>query len=325
MKTRRSPRFPLEITILKQGTPSKKVLSASFFTMKDAYNDIHIYELSLKKFLKQKKQLKGFETRIYTDDSGKEIVLKIVKEDPTVSIYHFNFKPLREEVGHIGIFGMIPRFLPLFEPGLEVVWVTDIDIPDYWIHPSILDTMKKESSLCSWLNSVCYEKPYKIYGRPYTIMAGTFVSFHTFPPQLFRTYLKQLQNGYYKKEIAELIRNNPTKSSSIVPYGIDELFMNYSIYDSLKQNNIKCMIRRGYGYTRKLLAKEHLLTKKEETLLQRYHITEDKRLFKNVIAIYKKYTPILIKSYPCIQSFIDKLDILDNSLIELFFINGKDL
>jgi len=325
MKTRRAPRHTLDITILKQGIPSKKVLSASFFTMKDAYNDIHIYELSLKKFLKQKNQLKGFETRIYTDDSGKDIVLKAVKNDPSVSIYHFNFKPLREEVGHIGIFGMIPRFLPLFESGLEVVWVTDIDIPDYWIDPSILDAMKKESSMCSWLNSVCYEKPYKMYGRSYTIMAGTFVSFHTFSPQMFRTYLKRLQDGYYKKEIAELIRNNPTKPRSTVPYGIDELFMNYSIYDSMKRNNIKCMIRRGYGYTRKLLAKEDLLTKKEETLLQHYHNSEDKRLFKNVIAIYKKYTPILIKSYPCIQSFVDKLDILDNSLIELFFINGKDL
>ena len=135
-KTRKTKRNNLEITILKQGTPSKKVLSVSFFTMKDAYRPKEYYEKNLQQFLSYKKILKGFETRIYTDDSGKDYALKATKNDPTVSIYHFNYPPLREEVGHIGTFGTFVRFLPLFESGLEVVWISDIDIFNSYLDSS---------------------------------------------------------------------------------------------------------------------------------------------------------------------------------------------
>jgi hypothetical protein len=129
MKTRKSKRIQeIEITILKQGRPSKKVLSVSFYTMKDAYRRKEKYETNLKLFLKYKKTLKGFETRIYTDDSGKDFALEAAKNDPTVSVYHFNYPPLREEEGHVGVFGSLVRFLPFFEPGLEIVWESDIDI-----------------------------------------------------------------------------------------------------------------------------------------------------------------------------------------------------
>ena len=138
MKTRKSHRQQLEITILKQGTPSKKVLSCSFFTSKDAYRYVGGYQKNLERFLYQKNRLKGFETRIYTDDSGQEFVLKAAEKDPTVSVYHYNFPPLQETGGrHCGTFGTLMRFLPLFEPGLETVWVSDIDVNNDYLDPSL--------------------------------------------------------------------------------------------------------------------------------------------------------------------------------------------
>jgi hypothetical protein len=108
--------------------------------MADAYRKVEKYQHYLQKFLQQKQVLKGFETRIYTDDSGKEFALKVTKNDPTVSVYHFNYSPLREKIGHIGTFGTLIRFLPLFESGLETVWVSDIDIPDSYLDPSSFDS-----------------------------------------------------------------------------------------------------------------------------------------------------------------------------------------
>ena len=149
-QTRKIKRFKdmgIDITILKQGISSKKVLSVSFYTMKDAYRIKERYETNLQQFLYHKKSLKGFETRIYTDDSGKVFALKVAKNDPTVSVYHYNYLPLREEDsnGHVGVFGSLVRFLPFFEPGLEIVWESDIDIyndPLTFLNPVYISNMK---------------------------------------------------------------------------------------------------------------------------------------------------------------------------------------
>jgi len=104
----------IEIRVLKQGTATPKVYSVSFFTMKDAYRKFERYEQSLKSFCRLSDS-DGFCVRIYTDDSGSEIAMKVAEKYAHVSVYHFNCPPFREEVGHIGLFGTLIRFLPLFE------------------------------------------------------------------------------------------------------------------------------------------------------------------------------------------------------------------
>jgi len=241
MKTRKSPRNLLEITILKQADkPSKKVLSVSFFTMADAYKKVEKYQYHLQKFLQQKKVLKGFETRIYTDDSGKEFALKAAKNDPTVSVYHFNYSPLREKIGHIGIFGMFPRFLPLFEPGLDIVWVSDIDIPDLYLNPSLLTSMKVQHATFSYMNYACYDT--RIYGRSYTIVANSMISFKQFPKQLFTKFINQLSHPTKSlQEIIDVLNERLKKKgnpSSKIPYGIDEAFINTTFYNYLIKESI---------------------------------------------------------------------------------------
>ena len=87
----------IEIKILKQGTEHKKVISACFFTMKDAYRNFERYITSLKIFLNEvDKSRPDFCVRIYTDDSAKDTLLELIEPYPQVSIYHFNFPPLRE-------------------------------------------------------------------------------------------------------------------------------------------------------------------------------------------------------------------------------------
>ena len=233
-KNKREVSNQLEITILKQGIKSDKVLSCSYFTMKDAYRQVEKYQNNLKKFLESKKQLKGFETRIYTDDSGKDFALEVAKNDPTVSIYHFNFSPLREDIGHIGTFGTYVRFLPLFEKGLKTVWISDIDIPNHYLDPSILIDAQKENVDFCYRTYVCNET--RLYSRSYNILAGTIISFTTFSKKLFDNFLNDL---ILPNEKLLIIINNlneknqkRNKPYSKIPYGIDEIFINHNLVKS---------------------------------------------------------------------------------------------
>jgi hypothetical protein len=332
MKTRRSPRSPLEITVLKQGTPSKKVLSASFFTMKGAYRDVSTYEASLKKFLKQKENLKGFETRIYTDDSGKDIVLKAVKEDPDVTILHFNFQPLREQGGHIGTFGTLVRFLPFFEPGLEVVWVSDIDIPDSYLNPSVLTKMKETKTKFSFRTFLCYET--KVYGRKYTILAGTMISFHTFPKQLFNQFLNSLvrppnslQIMFSKLNAYNVANKNRNVSYSKIPFGVDEVFTNTTFYNYLIRHEIPCYIIKEYiNLMPKYLT--GLITEKEKQLIHTFiYKKKDKETFDKIKDFCKEKLPLVVSKYPCVKDFLNRMDEFtpDTSFFRILLKKGNEL
>jgi hypothetical protein len=323
MKTRKNRSSGVELTVLKQGTPSTHVLSVSFFTMKDAYRNVGKYETYLQKFLRQKNQLKGFETRIYTDDSAKEIILKVVKEDPTVTVIHYNVPPFREEVGHIGTFGTIMRFLPLFEPGLETVWVSDIDIPDSYLSPSLLSSMKARNAKFSYMSFVCYDK--KVYGRAYTILAGTMISLYTFPKQLFTKFLTLLQRPTkaFQHMLDELNGAARGKPSSKIPYGTDEIFTNTSLYNYLIKESIPCLIRKDYEYARTALY--GIRTKKDDEVFEAYYRHPTQKIFEQLKRIFKEKLPLITTKSSCIQDMIHRMDSFKTSFIKTFVKTGKEL
>jgi hypothetical protein len=323
MKTRKASRNYLELTVLKQGTPSKHVLSASFFTMKDAYRKVEQYERNLVKFLKIKNSLKGFETRIYTDDSGKESVLNATKDDPNVTVIHFHDRRFYDGVGHIGTFGTLMRFLPLFEPGLETVWVSDIDIPDSYLNPSLITSMKARKVEFSYMNFVCYDK--KVYGRAYTILAGTMISFYTFPKQLFTRFLSLLQDptNALQHMLDQLNAAARGKPSSKIPYGTDEVFTNTFLYNYLIKQSIPCLIRKDYEYARTSL--HGIRTKQDDELFEAYYRHPTQHNFEQVKRIFKEKLP-LIKNPPiCIQDMLRRMDTFKTSFVKMFVKTGKEL
>ena len=327
MKTRKAPRNNIDITILKQGTSSKKVLSASFFIMNSGYKPITFYINHLKIFLKQKDKLKGFETRIYTDDSGKDILLDLVKDDPSVSLYHYKYSPFQDDHGHIGIFGMIPRFLPLFEPGLEVVWVNDIDIPHYHLDPQRLKEMKKEKADIIIRTAVCYNQHRrirkKIYGRKYTILGCDILSTYTFPKSLLNTFLQKLQSGALKSIIQQLNKANPEKTASKLPFGIDEYFLNTTFYNYIIKENLRCIVYKNYDYAGHLL--KEFLTKEEQSIVESYRDNPTKLKFHPLKRIFEEHLEKGLADYPCLQEMIDQFDTFKTSFMKRYVLDGKDL
>ena len=318
MKTRKSPRTgELVIRCLKHGIPSKRVLSCSYFTMEDAYRDIEKYKRYFMKFLSQKNALKGFETRVYTDDSGKDFILKVTRHEPTVSVYHYNYAPLREKVGHIGTLGTLIRFLPFFEPGLDIVWVSDIDIPNYYLNPALLKT----SADFIYRTYPAYKT--SLYGKPYTIVANAMISFKQFPKELFHTYLHNLIHPtdslatYIDKQNKD--NELAKKPYSRIPYGIDEYFMNQILYDYIVKNIFQCYIIKDYWYVFIYLRYNKLITDEEDALVYSYSIFPNPQTFEKLKKLYLEKISLVESKYPgCTTTLTD-------SFVKTFSKKGEEL
>ena len=326
MKTRKAPRSNLKLTVLKQGRPSKNVLSVSFFKMKDPYKTKeNFYEGNLILFLHQKNRFRGFEIRIYTDNSGKDFTMNAVKDDPTVTVIHFNDPRFREESIHSGTFATFIRFLPLFEPGLEIVWVSDIDVPDSYLNLSFLSSMKAHNATFSYMNYACYEK--KVYGRPYTILAGTMISMHTFPKQLFTNFIDELANPTTSLQTSidalNKISTERGRPSYKIPYGIDEVFTNGPLYNYLIDQSISCFIRKDYEYSKSYLYS--IVSKEDYFIFYQYYRNPTHQLFEKAKSIFKKNLPSVVHQHPCLQEMLKIVDTFKTSFMKMFIKTGKEL
>jgi len=298
------------ITVLKQGTKHPNILSCSFFTMQDAYRSFAKYQSQLKRFLDQVKGL-DYEIRIYTDDTGKDFALKVAKED-NVTVLHYDCEPFHEDNGHVGTFGTLVRFLPLFEDH-DSVWISDIDIPDHYLDDKFKGDIKISSN-------ICYER--KVYGRKHTILAGKFISRIQFPKVLLTNFIKKLLAGKFKSEVDALNAQNTRKPPSVFPYGVDELFLNSAVYDWIRKRDINLTVETDMLVTN-MLTKNVKLPEKDEALLAEFYRHPRKQLMPRMKTLYKKWLPQL--DYPCIKDLLDTLDSYDSNFIKKLFIKSSEL
>jgi len=286
----------IEITVLKQGTKHPNVISCSFFTMEDSYRSFEKYQRHLQKFLRQVKVFKNFEVRIYTDDTGKDFALKVAT-DPDVSVYHYDCEPFREGKGHVGTFGTLARFLPLFEDH-QTVWISDIDIPDNYFS---LENSNGDFRIYSLL---CYDR--KVYGRKYTISAGRFITKHQLPRALLTRFINKVSDGDYDEQRDALNSANTRKPPSSFPYGMDELFLNWPVYDWIKKREFTLNILVDYVPSTYVSFYSNF-TKDEDALLYEFYKTYDKRLVPKIKTLLLKKVPPIVDEHPCLQPLVDVL------------------
>lgn len=291
----------IQIEILKQGTLSKKVLSCSFFTAEDKYRDFVKYQAHLKEFLEQQKQINQCEVRIYTDDSGKEFALEVSKNYENVSVYHYDCPIFKNGKWHVGMFGALCRLLPLFE-NLDVVWVSDIDIPLRFLNPAILEDLNDKTPV--YIDTrVCSST--RKFGRRFPIILHKFISKLKFPSILLMRFLTDLHEGKEQYAIDYMNEVNKSKPQSKVPYGIDEYFMNTRMYEYLKINGIQCLIGKDY-LNRKVMQEN--TSDEYKYVLRNYFLTHDKKMLPKIKNILRDELPSLIQKYPCCKETLDNLD-----------------
>lgn len=287
----------IEINILKESS-APNIISCSFFTMKDSYRTFEKYQTNLKNFLSYTKKLSNFEVRIYTDNTGKDYALKISQDNPQVSIYHFNCPEFRDGDGHIGTFGTLVRFLPLFEQH-STVWISDIDIPEYWIN-------KTSEADIEGYTMLCYDR--KVYARKYTLGAGRFISHVQFPRALLTRFITKIIKGEFNSTIDALNKQNKRKPQSKFPYGMDEVFLNSSIYNSIKKHSLNVNIL--IDYIPSLITHAVGLSEQEVGLIQTYYKTADRSLVTKLKDIFRKKIPTILDKYPCLNPLMQELDTL---------------
>lgn len=301
----------IKISILKQADPPlKKVLACSFFIMNGGYRDPTFYTKYLKSMIEYKsKNLKGFEFRIYTDDTGKDLVMDLVKDQSHVSVYHYNCEYFRDGDGHTGTFGTIVRFLPLFEEGLDVVWITDIDVESSILDMKILNKMKNYKRDFYVNSFACYDnKPWAMVKYP--IVAYKIISFITFPRQIFTRFITRLMNGELEDTIEEINKyNSPRKASNKkFPYGTDELFINGTLYSYVHKHNIPVFITKSYAIDNIVKYGSKDITEKDKEFIDKFSMTPTKDGFERLKKLYKRLIPPMLESNPCLQDVLDNLD-----------------
>jgi hypothetical protein len=309
----------INLTVLKQGVKSSNVISCSFFTMKDSYRNFSKYESYLVKFLEYQTVMKNFETRIYVDKTSKEFTLSASKKYPNVTIIEFKSPSFEDDFSHIGTFGAFPRFLPLFEPGLDIVWITDIDIASHYLNNEIIDHIKKNNIDLNIITTVCFA--YRGMENKYPIMAGNLI-FNKFKTssRVLTSFFNRILNGKEDEIIEKLNNVNSHKPPSKIPYGMDEYFMNKYFYKVIQKMNLKCLITIDYAHD-SILSRH--MDKNEQNIIKRYYYNPTMynfKLYKEVIskAIYK-----VLPKYPCYNETLKLMDTFKNSFIKNFIITLK--
>jgi len=315
----------IEIKVLKQGTPSQKVLTCCFFTVGEAYRDFRQYVGNLKRFIIDSEQLPDFEVRIYTDDTGKEYALEAAANSPNISVMHFDCPEFRNGKGHHGMFGTLVRFLPMFED-LEIVWCSDIDIPRYYLNPSVLKQMAKTKALVHINTLICYERNFRSVHRN-AILAGMFITKVKFPRALLTRFLNMLLDGRLDKHLyamnQENLTNHVPKPISKVPYGTDELFMNTYIYNWIVSKNIRITLDRNYA-TPWLMFK--MINREDRMLIQKYMYYPSQSKFLQIKKILEKAEPDPeVRDMECYKDFVKVLPTLKTSFIVRYALDSDKL
>lgn len=305
----------IEITILKQGIPSRNVITCCLFTAGDSYRKINEYIGNFKRFLKQTVDMKAFEVRVYTDDTAKNVVLQETSDDPRVTVLHYNCPQFRDGAGHLGMFGALVRFLPMFED-LDTVWCSDIDIPDRYLDLSLLE--KRYDFLISTYS--CYER--KVWGTKNTILAGRFISRIQFPRALLTLFLNRVSSGKLDEKIEEINSGNVRKPRSDFPYGLDEYFLNTYIYNTLKARDSKILVQKDY-LDSEVIFKSNI--KEDKELLLKYFYFPTHARFLKLKKLFLEYVPLYLNTHPCYKETLDVLVKAKSDFIVLTSIRGSDL
>lgn len=280
--------------------------------MNQGYRDFSKQERAYKNFLTQLP--KGFEVRVQVDNTTQEFVLKNTPAE--ITVIHFNCPEFREGEGHTGTFGTFPRFLPLFEKDLELVWVTDIDVIQSYLNPKIAE--KTPDAMIH--TYICQER--KVYGTQYTILAGSFISRIQFPRALFTRFLTKLKDGQFQSTVDALNEANRRKpEEKVCPYGMDEYFMNTSIQNWLKDRTFDVLIWKEYSVNPTWIG----ATEKEANLMRTFQHRPSKDLFQKIREIYRKRLPAQLEEYPCLRPTWEKLDSFKSGFDEFTVIPSANL
>ena len=105
---------------------------------------------------------------------------------------------------------------------------------------------------------------------------------------------------------------------------IDELFLNWPVYDWIKKGEYKIFVETDMLVTQ-MLIKNIQIPKKDEEVISAFYREPQKKLVPKMKEIYKKWIPEILNKYPCLQILLDKLHIFKENFDEKIVIKSSEL
>jgi hypothetical protein len=283
------------------------LLSTTFFYLEKSYKSTDRYIEGILKIIKFIDENDNYILRIYYDKSifkndKYTNLYKLIKLNKKVELYEYlcnNF--IYSKPFHIGTFGTLLRFLPLFEKShYKIIYILDIDDSNYDFINLYVESLIKSNKNFYFYDIEDYGKKYdEKFNNKFgdTIIANIYVKDYRFELKIFTDFLDEISNS---KEIFKLIEflNKKTHSLNNYPndiiqtYGIDEYFLNIKLINTLDKKNISWIRENlyfNYFITKPLIYDNY---NKFNFLIKSYYIDIIKILEKNPknINIYQKYS-----------------------------------
>jgi hypothetical protein len=227
----------------------KHLLCFSIVKMKGPYREFEKYTRALDKLLKHTHNNPyGFDRRVYFDDSCHKEIKELINRFKDVEFFKFNYPKLRIGEFHDGTFGSLVRILPIFEQeknnknqhNYEYVWIDDIDILPSNLDLNYINLKQIRNFNTLFLSIFCYKRPWIHIDNKYN-MNFPLVTNIKLDINIFNKFIEDLANNKYQDVVTKILKFRPDRYKYDYPvrhpYGMDEYFTNFIIYNDLCRYN----------------------------------------------------------------------------------------
>jgi hypothetical protein len=308
----------INFNIIKQPKKDyKNLLSCVFFAMKVSYRDFSKYENYLISFCENAQKFDNYLIRIYVDKSTKDnkILHEMADKYDNIEIVEYICNEFLMEGFHNGTFGTLVRLYPLFDKNdkHEIIRIMDLDMVESYFLDKEENKMNKYNLDYFFLTFIGYFKEW-VNPEVYTNMAAGFIiSKIKFPLDIFNGYLEELYINDPKSKTIKMINKireetqfKYKETNNYLPYGIDELFLNYYIYPYITKNKIP------YGMRAELFPSQFFNYIKYNAEISEKELDKINKLNKYLMFNYYgnnyHYKKNIIAFFSLIEQYVGKID-----------------
>ena len=294
----------------------KNIISISFFKMYNGgYKDFNLYIQGFKKLYKIVMDNKyDYTIRLFIDNSiynDKSLFNQLNGLERVDIIIYDCPKYIESENNnyHIGLFGTMVRFFPLFDfPNNDANIVQIMDMDDYLF---FLDNQKVIDIVEKYIDKIYLVKYGALHKNPlYTtdllidniinpyVIAPKYIIFKQLNKNIFLNFFKEIDSEKNKGKLYTLykdkISNKMIENNGKFIYGIDEYFLNINLSNYIINNKIPFAVKYHWvinGNLYYILKKKHIV-KKELNLLNlmiNYILDKSNIKYDKNMNINKKY------------------------------------
>lgn len=232
---------------------NKYLLSTSFFYLEKSYKSSQRYVDGILKIIEFIEQNEYYVLRIYYDksifkNSKYSELFEKIKTNNLVELCEYSCSQfIQSKPFHIGTFGTLLRFLPLFEKShWEVIYILDIDDANYGYIKLYVESLVASNKKFYFYNLEDYGKKYlNQFNNKFgdAVIANIYVKNHRFDIKIFINFLEWItRSNKLFTMIENLNRNSYAFKNSpkdiVQTYGLDEYFLNINLINTLNKKDI---------------------------------------------------------------------------------------